>query len=316
MDRDHWIFITGANGFVAQHLIQRYLEEGKTQIVAIGRSISREKVVQHSRVHYQVADLTHSKEMDTVLRQRPWKRIYHLAGENRADIDCSNVWKDNVYASLLLLDSLRKRKLDSLESVFMIGTAMEYQAQKELAITESSIVEPTSLYGWSKHLVMSSAQWFARKHHLPIICVRPFNLIGPGAKEGIIPWIAQQLKEQYPFEELPITIHLRSLGGIRDYVDVRDAVQALFMLSEKASKCVGDCYQICSQKGVAVLELVSAWEEVIQHPIKVITQNTASSTTGQDCFIGSYEKIRRSTGWKPTYTLRETLSDIWKEMIL
>ncbi|TCP69690.1 NAD-dependent epimerase/dehydratase family protein [Baia soyae] len=316
MGLDNWIFITGANGFVAQHLIQRYLKEEHTQIVGIGRSISREKVVQHPRVHYQVADLTNLKEMDTVLRQHPWKRMYHLAGENRADIDHSNVWKDNVYASLLFLDSLRKLKLDSLESVFVIGTAMEYQTQKKLPITESSIVEPTSLYGWSKHLVTSSAQWFARTHHLPIICVRPFNLIGPGAREGIIPWIAQQLKEKYPFEELPVTIHLRSLSGIRDYVDVRDAVQALFMLSEKASECVGDCYQICSQKGASVLELVSTWEEVIQSPIKVITPNTHSSIIDQDCFIGSYKKIRGSTGWKPTYTLKETLCDIWKEMIL
>ncbi|SDZ04645.1 NAD(P)-dependent oxidoreductase [Thermoactinomyces sp. DSM 45892] len=311
MSIDKWIFITGANGFVAQHLIQKCLEEENTQIVGVGRSISRERVAQDSRVHYQVADLTNSKEMDTILRQHSWKRIYHLAGENRADLDHSNVWKDNVYASLLFLDALRKLELESLESVVMIGTAMEYQEQ-EMVITENSIVEPTSSYGWSKHLVTSSAQWFARKYHLPIICVRPFNLIGPGAKEGIIPWIAQQLKAQYPFVELPVTIHLRSLGGIRDYIDVRDAVQALYMLSEKASICVGDCYQICSQKGVSVSQLVSTWEEVIQYPIKVITQNMTSSK-GEDCFIGSYEKIRRFTGWKPTYTLIETLSDLWKE---
>ncbi|SFX49114.1 Nucleoside-diphosphate-sugar epimerase [Thermoactinomyces sp. DSM 45891] len=313
MSQNDWIFITGANGFVAQHLIQRYLEEEHTQIVAIGRSISREKVVQHSRVHYQVADLTNSKEMDNILCQHSWKKIYHLAGENRADLDHSDVWKDNVYASLLFLDSLRKLKLDSLDSVVMIGTAMEYQEQKGMVITENSTMDPASLYGWSKHLVMSSAQWFARNYDLPIICVRPFNLIGPGAKEGINPWIAQQLKEQYPFVELPVTIHLRSLGGIRDYIDVRDAVQALYMLSEKARICVGDCYHICSQKGVSVLELVSTWEEVIQYPIKVITQHMPPSPIGQDGFIGSYEKIRKMTGWKPTYTLKETLSDLWKE---
>lgn len=315
MSNQKWVLVTGANGFVAYHLIQVYLQQEDIQIMGIGRSVQKMPTIEHPRFHYRVADLANPNELTSIYQLHSWTEIYHLAGENRAFGDQKNVWRDNVYASLLLLDRLRDNHLKSLESVVMIGTAMEYQAQKEL-ISENSIVEPSSLYGWSKHLVTSSAQWFARQYNLPVICIRPFNLIGPGSKEGLMPWIAYQLKEQYPFQKDRVTIHLRSLGGGRDYVDVRDAVQAFLLLSKKAKEHAGNCFQICSQKGTTIPDIISIWEQIIQHPIEVVTENPASQLSiEEDCFIGSYQKIREVTGWVPSRKLQDTLQDIWHETI-
>lgn len=316
MSDQKWVLITGANGFVAHHLIQVYLQQEDVQIMGVGRSIPKVSMMKDPRFHYRVADLTSPHELNLIFQMHEWKEIYHLAGENRASGDQKNVWRDNVYASLLLLDKLRDSCYESLESVVMMGTAMEYQAQKDL-ISESSTVEPSSLYGWSKHLVTKSAQWFAGHYNLPVICIRPFNLIGPGSKEGIMPWIAHQLKEQYPFQEDRATIRLRSLGGVRDYVDIRDAVQALYLLSKKAKDYTGDCYQICSQKGVSIPDVISTWEQVIQHPIEVVAENpTSPSSMEEDCFIGSYQKIKQVTGWVPTRKLQDTLQDLWEDVIL
>lgn len=314
MSNQKWVLITGANGFVAHHLIQAFLQQEDVQIMGIGRSSTNTPMVNHPRFHFRVADLTKPHELHSVYQLHSWREIYHLAGENRVFGDQSNVWRDNVYASLLLLDKVRDSQNESLESIMMIGTAMEYHAQKDL-ISETSMIEPSTTYGWSKHLVTSSAQWFARQFDLPVICIRPFNLIGPGSKEGIMPWIAHQLKKQYPFQEDRVTIRLRNLGGVRDYVDVRDAVEALCLLSKKARKYTGDCYQICSEKGTTILEVISTWEQVIQHPIEVIIENPISPSKKEDCFVGSYQKIKQVTGWTPIRKLQDSLQDLWEETI-
>jgi GDP-4-dehydro-6-deoxy-D-mannose reductase len=74
----------------------------------------------------------------------------------------------------------------------------------------------------------------------------------------------------------------------------------------------GEVYNVCSGRGVSIAEVITMFEAiagirpvVYQDPARMRPVENAS-------VIGSNEKIANALGWKPAYTLEESLRAVYE----
>ena len=104
------------------------------------------------------------------------------------------------------------------------------------------------------------------------------------------------------------TVLTGNLNAKRDYTDVRDIVRAYRLLIERGLP--GETYNICSSiptSGEVILnKIISLSDKKISYendPVK-------SRPSDYPIIYGSYEKIKKDTGWMPEISLDKTLLDV------
>ena len=94
----------------------------------------------------------------------------------------------------------------------------------------------------------------------------------------------------------------------RDFTDVRDVVKAYYLLLKKGQS--GNTYNICSNKGVVLKDLVKKFEDITGASIRCTTNPQIIRPAENKKLIGSYEKINQELGWSPSITLDQSLKDL------
>jgi GDP-4-dehydro-6-deoxy-D-mannose reductase len=140
---------------------------------------------------------------------------------------------------------------------------------------------------------------------------RPFNHIGPGQSTGfIVPDLVKELAEAK--RDRRTTIAVGTLSARRDYTDVRDICLAYLSLIELGRP--GEVYNVCS--GIS-----HSGDELLNQLFSM--SNTSGITSVLDPMkqrpidtpniYGTADKLFLDTGWTPTYSLEQTLSDVITE---
>jgi GDP-4-dehydro-6-deoxy-D-mannose reductase len=95
---------------------------------------------------------------------------------------------------------------------------------------------------------------------------------------------------------------------IRDFVDVRDVVNAYYLLFKKGKK--GELYNICTGKGTSLYDVI----QIMANELKISVSNKINTDlvrpNDNEIIIGSNEKIKNDTGWKPTFPIEESLKEV------
>jgi GDP-4-dehydro-6-deoxy-D-mannose reductase len=188
-----------------------------------------------------------------------------------------------------------------------VSSADIYGAVDEalLPVLETQPAAPRSPYGVSKAAAeMLCLQW-ARVHGLRVVIARPFNHIGPAQRpEFAISGFARAAVAIAKGLQ-PARIEVGDLEVTRDFLDVRDVVDAYFKLLDQGEP--GQIYNVCSgreQRLIDVLRMVLACAgveaEVVRDPARL-------RPAEQRRMCGSNHKIAQATGWRPNYSLRQTL---------
>lgn len=98
---------------------------------------------------------------------------------------------------------------------------------------------------------------------------------------------------------------------IRDYVHVEDLAEAHMRAVEAVEEGRGRIYNIGTERGNSVLEVIEATEAVVGHEIaKEVTERRAGDTTR---LVASSQKLRKELGWEPRHTeLKDIIGTAWK----
>ena len=108
-----------------------------------------------------------------------------------------------------------------------------------------------------------------------------------------------------------------SVGDVdvtRDFLDVRDVVQAYFDLLDKGQP--GEIYNVCSGQEQLIRDLIMQMAELADVQITLQQDSTRLRKAEQRRTRGCSNKLQRHTGWQPrvpiTTTLRDVLTD-WEK---
>jgi len=126
----------------------------------------------------------------------------------------------------------------------------------------------------------------------------------------VVPALVDRLLQAV--DDVAEEIVVGDLSTRRDFSDVRDVVRAYRLLAEKGIS--GEVYNIASGVDVGLLDIAQRLVAAIAPNVRLVTDESLLRPVEVPVSLGSYEKLRRATKWRPTISLDTSLNDVIVEM--
>jgi GDP-4-dehydro-6-deoxy-D-mannose reductase len=305
------VLVTGGNGFAGRHLVATLRERGDEVVVA-GRSHDSASV---AGVDY-VLDLSDRENVLGLIETTRPRVIYHLAAVAfvpDATHDPMGTYETNITGTARLFEAVREVYRDNAPPrCIFVSSAEVYgtRANDEYPLRETLAPRPATPYAASKLAGEAVAVVASRTFGIPTIVTRAFNHIGPGQDERFaIPSFAKGLAEISRGAE-PI-LSVGNLSSKRDFLDVRDVVGAYVALADDGLD--GEVYNVCSGRPVSMAEILRQLITVAHVAVEVRENSDLMRPSDNPLSYGDNTKLRAVTGWKPRFTLAQSLQDVYAE---
>ncbi len=300
-------FITGAAGFVGGHLIAHLAAEGwdlSAHDVRTAGALSK---------FYQF-DLIEQASLQRALQEARPDAVFHLAGALKAERP-EQFYTLHVLGTVALLEAVIA---SGLRPVILIASssAVYGAGTGQKPITERFEPRPLTHYAVSKLAQEMVAMRYWRAFGLPVILVRTFNLLGPGlSPQMACSDFARQIAQAEQTGR-PAAISTGNLDARRDFVDVRDAVRAYALLAGKGWP--GQVYNVASGRAVSIRECLEFLRAQARVPTETALDPARVQQNDVPVQVGSAERLRRRTGWKPEISVEQSLTDLledWRQKV-
>jgi len=300
------VLITGAAGFTGRYMCE-YLRSLHLKCKITGVDVQEGQAHQYDEFHVaDIADIDQVKEI--VKKTRP-RHIVHLAGTFGTG-DIQEIYRINVLSITAILESMLKFAPDSI--FIATGSAAEYGRVDSswLPITEQNSCNPVMPYGLSKYLATQIAQYYHQVHNLHTMIVRPFQLIGKGVTSRLAPGaFAARLLEARQNGQREVKVG--NLESSRDFLDVHDAVKAIWALCQKPAP--GEVFNLCRGNHVTMSQLLNLMIDALGGGVRPVTEEKyLRGDADVSVVYGSYEKIKKHCGWVPSIVLGKSIQSMFE----
>lgn len=313
--------ITGFSGFVGRHFLH-YLYEKEEEMDIMGIDIQKPAFnfsLYSDRLDIQFLEvnLLDGVKLKSVLNQFKPQYILHLASFSSVAFSWrypEESFVNNTNIFLNLTSALKELNLPC--RILSIGSSEEYGdvSVKDLPLKEEMRLQPISPYAVARVSQEMLSKVFVDSYHLDIVLTRSFNHIGPWQDERfVVPSFIRRILDIKKNGDVKGIIEAGDTTIVRDFVDVRDVVNAYYMLLMNGTP--GEIYNVCSGNQITLSDIIDQIAEIVG--IEVTTRvNPEFLRPNDNCVIvGSHDKITKELGWKPQITREQTLRDMIKEMM-
>ena len=165
--------ITGSNGFIGSHLVERLLNHGY-QVKCLVRKTSNLRWIDQLLIEIAYGDIT---DLDSLLPQVAGvDYVFHLSGALRAK-DESDFFRINQGGTKNILEACRLQNSNLKRFVYISTQAAAGPATNGIPLKEDDPPNPISIYGKSKQLAEQSVLEFRK--YFPTTIIRPPAVYGP-----------------------------------------------------------------------------------------------------------------------------------------
>ena len=307
--------VTGCGGFIGSYLASLLLDKGQTVYGTVHRHTENLDRLKDG-VTILECDISDRKRVEDVVSEVKPDCVFHLAAQSLivpSWQDPEKTIETNILGTLYLLDSIRKAKIDPLIEVACSSAEYGFTGESKILIKEDEQFKPSSPYGVSKVGQDMLAYLYWRTYSIKIIRVRPFYITGPGKISDACSDFARGIVEVEKGKTDTLTTG--KLESVRDMVDVRDCVGAMWLLMEHGVP--GEDYNICSGRGYRMRDILDKLLSLSPSEIKVCQSPERIRALDDPILIGDNSKLCR-LGWKPQIPIERTLSDIldyWRKRL-
>lgn len=305
--------ITGAGGMIGSHLAERLVSEGR-EVAATYVRPTIDMATVDPKVRFTQLDVCDREAVAQLIeRDRP-KEIYHLAAQSLPTVSWADPWttmRTNADGTINIFEAIRRtREADpSYDPIVVVAcSSAEYGASltpDRVPVSEETPLLPLHPYGVSK--VAQDLLAFQYFENFSIRCIRAriFNCTGPRKRNDVASDFAagmvRSLHEGTPLRH-------GNLETRRAIIDVRDMVSALVVLAQRG--VAGEAYNISAEQAFKIADLLELYFDIAGKRVPTVTDPALLRPSDEPVIFGDTAKIRRDTGWAPTYELRQTLSDM------
>jgi GDP-4-dehydro-6-deoxy-D-mannose reductase len=295
--------VTGADGFVGKYLV-RALQERGFEVSAAGGPTST------GELRINVLDMETIRHALEVARPDV---IFHLAGQAfvpRAVERPLEAFEINAMGTVRLLEAVRTERAGDFPRIVLAGSASVYGrvAESKNPLNEDYPISPVDPYGASKAAAECACMASWCSYQLPVLIARSFNHIGPGqGADFVVPSFAKQLARIKAAAEKPL-MYVGDLTTERDFLDVRDVVEAYIALAENGDP--GEIYNVCSGVPMRIQDILRLLIQIADIPIEVREDPTRMRRSDLKTFYGDNAKLC-ALGWAPKVPLGRSLREIF-----
>lgn len=313
--------ITGITGFVGSHLAELLLKE-KYEVSGTIRWRSKTENIDHikEKINLVETDITDPNSVRQAIEKSKPDLIFHLAAQSFVPTSWhapQHTFTTNAIGTINLLEAVRQLKINPV--IQIAGSSEEYGQvfENETPIKEENPLRPLSPYGVSKVAQDLMARQYFMSYGIKSVVTRAFNHTGPRRGDVFVTSsFAKQIAEIEKGIKPPVIKH-GNLKAIRDFTDVRDVVVGYLLAALKGKP--GEVYNICSGSGHKIYDIL----QILLHfskkkNIKLEKDPECLRPSDVMILIGSSEKFRKQTDWKPKIDITQTLEDLlnyWRKRV-
>jgi NAD dependent epimerase/dehydratase len=302
------VLVTGADGFIGSHLVERLLDEG-CQVKAFVYynsfnswgwldTFPKEKL---SQLEIFAGDIRDPNGVRTAMQDV--RVVFHLAALIAIPFSYhspDSYIDTNVKGTLNIVQAAKDL---GIERVLVTSTSEVYGTAQYIPIDEKHPRQPQSPYSASKIGADCIAESFYRSFSTPITIVRPFNTFGPRqSARAVIPTIITQLLNGITEIKLGDTTPTRDLLFVKDTADG-------FVAIAKCDELIGHDCNIATNSEISVGDLAQKLINQINPGANIQQDKVRLRPAKSEVFrlYGSNEKILQFTGWATKHTLDQGL---------
>jgi nucleoside-diphosphate-sugar epimerase len=320
------VLVTGSTGFIGRHLMELLLARTDTTIRVLTRSTQS---VGHQRPPERVSAWPGDLAQPQSLRGccTDIAEVFHLAGyahaEERGDGPAGIHWRVTVEGTQALVAEAARAGVSRFIFVSSIKAMGE---ETQGCVNEESVALPATPYGKAKRAAEELVLQAGRDHGMHACVLRLPLVYGLSPKGNLPRMIAAVAAKRFP--------PLGNVHNQRSLVHVVDVVRALLLVAERPEaagkvylvtdgqpRSTGELYRlICRAVGRRpprwsvprlALHMFAAMGDLIGHlrgrPF-AFNHETLAKLVGTACYDST--RIQRELGFRPLYTLEQTLPEI------
>lgn len=305
--------VTGANGFVGQHLVSALLERGHSvkQVVRVNRG-----AVNRTGEIIVIGDIGPDSDWDAALQGVDV--IVHLAAHVHHDHETSDVMNSYHRVNVLGTEKLARRAAVNgvRRFVYISSVGVNGKASLLEPLTEEDKVHPYNPYTFSKWQAEEILARIALDTGLELVIIRPPLVYGPGNPGNF--------RRLLKLVATGIPLPLRSINNRRSLIYVDNLVDAIILCSMHPD-AAGNTYLVRDGDDISTPELVSRLATLMGISPRIVSFPTLLVRWGGKISGKSAEivplldslqiddsKIRGSLGWRPPCTLSTGLRETVK----
>jgi nucleoside-diphosphate-sugar epimerase len=309
------VLVTGAGGFVGRWLVPRLLAAGHDVVGALYPVATPPDAIpeaERRRVRWLPLDLRDQAAVEAAVSTAPEAVIHLAALASGADArrDPGLAWEVNAAGTARLAEALGlcRARGNGDPLLLLVSTGEVYgSGVGRKPRTELDPAQPCSPYAASKFGAEIAAFEVQRRTGLRVVVARAFPHTGPGqSNRYVIPAFAQRLRAARRIGA-PV-VKTGNLEPVRDFLDVRDVVEAYVALLERGK--AGEVYNVAGGRSDSLADLFSALARL--EGVRAIPEVDPELTRAADIahLVGDATRLRQATGWQPRIPLDQTLQSV------
>ncbi len=307
------ILVTGGAGFIASHIVDKYIELGHDVVVIDNLSSGFKHNVNPKAKFYEV-DIR-SKELEQIFKDEKPEIVNHHAAQISVPVSVKEPEFDaevNAVGFLNILQNCVKYKVKKV--IFISSGGAVYGEAEEYPTTESYDPKPLSPYAIHKYVSEKYLYFYHHQYGLKYTVLRYANVFGPRqiphGEAGVVSIFITNFRDNkktylYAFDEEPD-------GMIRDYVFVRDIVNANVLALDRGEL---DAFNIGTGLETTTGQLYREIALQMNTQIEPVREGARPGDIRRSCL--NIEKAKSEFGWEPKFSLpvgvKETIDFFMKK---
>jgi len=307
------VLITGSDGFLGSHLVERFLEEDCDV---------RAFVYYNSFNKWGWLDTFESESLKKIEVYSGDIRDYHFVKKATKDVDIichlaaligipysyiapESYVETNVKGTLNVVQAA---KVNDVKKVIITSTSETYGSALYVPIDEKHPSQPQSPYSATKIAADAIAMSYFHSFNLPVSIIRPFNIYGPRqSARAVIPTIITQILLNND------KIELGNLTPKRDYTYVKDTCEGYIRIIE-TDDTEGKAFNIGNSSEISILDLAEKIKNLMNSDVEIVSveeRHRVNSSEVSRLFADNRKAIKE-LNWKPKYSLENGLKQTIK----
>ncbi|WP_206168520.1 dTDP-glucose 4,6-dehydratase [Veillonella sp. CHU110] len=305
------ILVTGGCGFIGSHFLRYMMNTYPNDsficldaLTYAGNEENIKDLLGDERLKQYIGTICDAKLVESIFSTHKPDIVVHFAAETHVDRSIAGpqiFLETNVMGTGVLLDACLRHGGVRFHHVSTDEVYGALPLGEGEAFTESDLLQPTSPYASSKASSDLLALSYYKTYGLPMTVSRCSNNYGTHQyPEKLIPLMIQKA-----LHDEPLPVYGDGLN-VRDWIHVLDHCRGIDTILQKGMP--GEVYNIGANEEVANIDLVKRILDCLEKSYELITY--IDDRLGHDRRYAINSGKLRTLGWKPEYTLGDTLREV------
>jgi GDP-4-dehydro-6-deoxy-D-mannose reductase len=309
MSKTKTALVTGSEGFIGSHLV-KFLQAKGWNVIGGYHLHGSNSFPKLRGLSFVQCDLHNAQRVMRVVNEYQPTHVFHLAAQSLPTVsweDPVETFESNIMGSLHLFEAIRAMKRPPIVVSACSSAEYGHVPPSAIPVTEEQPLRPVHPYGISKVCLDLLAREYFLDYKIPAVNVRLFNTTGPGkTNDAPSDFVRQLIRIKKGLQ--PPVIEVGNLTPRRAFLDVNDTVQGFYLAALKGKR--GEAYNLCATATHQIGELLRTAIRLSSVKAEIRPAQHLMRPSDEKIIFGSTEKLRKDTGWKPAFTIEQTLSSM------